>query len=136
MYKKLKPIWGLLGVSKFFSKFFLNDVESTILGMSERQRKEDENFFKEKNACHIIWKVFWKESLEMSSIILPILGLLNPKTRRELCLGFQAQSLSIKLMWSLQIQKAKKIGLQNLNGRYSLVPSLPPPQVRTTWLRT
>jgi hypothetical protein len=61
---------GLLGVLKFFLKSFPSDVESTILGRSERQRKENENFLRKKNACHIIWEAFWEESLEMSSIVL------------------------------------------------------------------
>jgi hypothetical protein len=56
---------GPLGVPNFFSKFFLNDVESTILKRSEKQMKENENFFKEKNVGYIIWE----ESIGMSNII-------------------------------------------------------------------
>jgi hypothetical protein len=51
-------IRGRLGVSNFFSKSFPNDVESTILGRGEKQRKENKNLLRKKNACHIIWKVF------------------------------------------------------------------------------
>jgi hypothetical protein len=39
---------GLLGVPTNFSKFFLNDVECTILGRSGRQRKANKKIFKEK----------------------------------------------------------------------------------------
>jgi hypothetical protein len=39
---------GRLGVSNFFSKSFPNDVESTILGRSEKQRKENKNFLRKK----------------------------------------------------------------------------------------
>jgi hypothetical protein len=61
---------GLLGVPKFFfSKSFSNDVESTILGRSVRQRKKNENFFKEKNVCHIK-EHFKRNPFEMSNIIL------------------------------------------------------------------
>jgi hypothetical protein len=47
----------------FFPKSFLNDVESTILERSGRQRKENENFLRNKMFVTSFGKHFEKNSL-------------------------------------------------------------------------
>jgi hypothetical protein len=63
---------GLLGVPKFFPKSFPNDVESTILGRSGRQRKENENILRKKMLATSFGKHFGKNPLGCLALSLPV----------------------------------------------------------------